>query len=98
MNFQYQTKPIRVEAFQLPPEDEMTRAMPTWFTNGIRNRTIIPADNGAVNITIGGNLALPMRMIRCNVGDWIIKCKDSYEICYDVDFQERYEFVGDPNS
>lgn len=83
----YRKKPVVIEAFQVHPDDNMTRRLPPkWliekFTSG--NVTPLP-DGGLLIATLEGEM-------RADVGDWIIKgvkgelypCKpDIFDLTYE---------------
>ena len=87
---QYRKKPVIIEAFQLPPDDDETRQLPPkWFIDGIRNETILPWPNGSVQIkTLEGTMT-------ASIGDWIIKgVKDEIYPCKPDIFEATYEKVN----
>lgn len=67
---QYRKKPVVIEAYQVQPDDEMTRPLPPmWLVRAMSSSSpsVLPgADGGLVIQTIEG-------MMRADVGDWIIR-------------------------
>jgi hypothetical protein len=91
----FRKKPVVIEAWQIPPNDETTReAPPAWLVSAIANRTVRPIVKGGVIIkTLEGDH-------RGDVGDWIIQgvkgelypCKpDIFAATYSPAYEEGYD-------
>ena len=68
MSHQYRKKPVVIEAFQLHPNDDATRApAPPWLLDAIMSGAILMKDEGGAQIkTLEGTMT-------GDVGDWIIR-------------------------
>jgi hypothetical protein len=64
----YRKKPVVIEAYEMPPNDDQTRVLPPpWLLEAISNGIVLPAIQGGADIkTLEGTMV-------ANVGDWIIK-------------------------
>lgn len=88
-NFTYLRRITNVEAFKVPPDDEQTRAWPSWFFKAIGFGTLIVKRDGAIFIngareSRNSNLA--------EVGDWLVKLEDdSFDAFSDTDFHKLFE-------
>jgi hypothetical protein len=67
---QFRKKPVVIEAFQVHPDDGLTRELPPmWLISAMacRPETVVPAEGGGLDIkTLEG-------VMRANVGDWVIQ-------------------------
>lgn len=64
----YRKKPVVIEAYELPPNDGLTRPLPPiWLVNAIMSKkvTVYPEGYAAID-TLEGRM-------RADVGDWIIQ-------------------------
>lgn len=70
MNLKFRMKPVVIEAFQVPPDDDMTRPLPPmWLVSAMACRppSVLPSEGGGLSIqTLEG-------VMRADVGDWIIQ-------------------------
>lgn len=64
----FRKKPVVIEAWQIPPNDEMTRASPPyWVLQALMDKVLVAWPDGIVIVhTLEGAM-------RGGVGDWIIK-------------------------
>jgi hypothetical protein len=64
----FRKKPVVIEAFLIPPDDELTRAVPpAWLLQAMVKEEAIAVDGGGVDIVTREGV------MRGNVGDWIIQ-------------------------
>ena len=64
----FRKKPVVIEAYQLQPNDGMTRQLPpAWLVNALMSREVYTLESGeAIITTLEGDM-------RAEVGDWIIQ-------------------------
>ena len=64
----FRKKPVVIEAFQIPPDDGLTRQLPPdWLMDALVKGTVVAVYGGGVDIkTLEGSM-------RGDVGDWIIQ-------------------------
>ena len=64
----FRKKPVVIEAVQIPPNDEMTRAIPpTWLVAAIAAGEVTPVAGGGIDIDTKAGV------VRADVGDWLIQ-------------------------
>jgi hypothetical protein len=64
----YRKKPVVIEAYQIPPNDAQTRALPpVWLLEALASKSVTALPEGGVTIgTLEGVMV-------GDVGDWIIQ-------------------------
>lgn len=64
----FRKKPVVIEAFEVPPDDGMTRQLPPkWLVDRMVDGSIRALPGGGLDIiTLEGNM-------RADVGDWVIQ-------------------------
>lgn len=63
----YTKRPVTIEAYQLPPNDDSTRSIPGWFIKAIFDGRIVTNQDGTITVkTLEGDH-------RGDIGDYIIK-------------------------
>lgn len=86
----FRKKPVEIEAYQIPPDDEQTRlAPPVWLLDAIVKGIVIAVP--------GGGLDIPTRegTMRGNVGDWVIQgVKGELYPCEPDIFVDSYDPCG----
>lgn len=83
----YRSKAV-VEAFQVHPDDELTRQLPPpWLVDALVAGQVKPAGKGGLVIT-NGTHAVP-----AEVGDWIVKKDGWLTVLNDASFKSRYERI-----
>lgn len=85
----FRKKPVVIEAYELPPNDGNTRALPPiWLVDAIVKRTVHAQPNGELIIeTLEGNHL-------ARVGDWIIQgVKGELYPCKPDIFTATYELA-----
>ena len=92
MQLRYRKKPVVIEAFQVQPDDGMTRPLPPmWLVSAMACRppSVLPSDGGGLDIhTLEG-------VMRADVGDWIIRgVKGELYPCKPDIFEATYEPVA----
>lgn len=85
---QYRKKPLIIDAYQIPPNDDQTRELPPpWVLDAIANGLFWERGGVWAVKTSENNTQL------VNVGDWLIKGVDELYGCTDSVFQATYEKV-----
>lgn len=86
----YRKKPVVIEAYQIPPDDEQTReAPPGWLVRALVQQSAVAVPQGGIDIlTLEGTM-------RGDVGDWIIQgVKGELYPCKPDIFAATYEAVS----
>ncbi len=83
----YRKKPLVIEAYQIPPNDDQTRELPpAWLLDAIQNGTVWER---------GGVWAVKLNTTAhalARIGDWVIKgVEGELYPCTDSVFQKTYE-------
>lgn len=87
----YVKKPIVIQAFQVHPDDGMTRQLPPrWLFAALMRGDVAPLEGGGLSIkTLEG-------VMRADVGDWVIQgIKGELYPCKDDIFKATYEVLPD---
>jgi len=84
---QYRKKPLIIDAYQIPPDDDQTRELPPhWLLDAIANGVVWQRGDSWCIRTSSTNVQL------AQVGDWIIKrLQEDLYACPDRVFQATYE-------
>jgi hypothetical protein len=88
----YRKKPVVIEAYQVPPDDEQTRQLPPqWLVLAMVAGAVEPLDGGGLDIkTLEGTM-------RASVGDWVIQgVKGELYPCKPDIFAATYEAATPP--
>ena len=85
----FRKKPVVIEAYQIPPNDGLTReAPPMWLVDALLDGRVNPVETGGVGITTREGV------MRGDVGDWIIRgVKGELYPCKPDIFEATYEPV-----
>ena len=84
---QFRKKPVVIEAYEVPPNDNNTRRLPPhWLLDAVAKGSVIPIASGGLDIkTLEGTM-------RANVGDWLIQgIKGELYPCKPDIFEATYE-------
>jgi hypothetical protein len=83
----YRLKNPNVEAYQLPPDDELTRQLPpTWLVEALMKREALPQPEGYLLLTDSDEKVDP--------GDWVVQRPNgTLSRMVDTQFREVYEAV-----
>lgn len=83
----YRKKPVVIDAFRIPPNDDQTRELPPhWLLDAIANGAVWQRGDSWCIKTSGVNTQL------ASVGDWVIKgVENELYACTDSVFQATYE-------
>lgn len=84
--FTYARRVTYVEAFQVPPDDEQTRAWPSWFMSAIACGALVPQVDGSIRIT---DKALGEGEVR--VGMWLVKLEVGFAGMTKEQFDQNFE-------
>lgn len=86
--FAYLRKPVPVEAFRIPPDDNQLRAWPRWFLPDIAMGVLVPQPGGAVSV----RAAHRNDDKTANPGEWLVRNEDgSYEVYENETFKATFE-------
>lgn len=82
----YKTRPTYIEAYQIPPNDEQTRALPPdWVVDRLMTGEIVAKADGGVSFqSTTGLKEVP-------VGDWLVKSDHAAHACSASVFANSYE-------
>lgn len=87
-DFTYMRKPVPVEAFMIPPDDEMTRAWPSWFLPEIVKGVLVPLADGAIKVCNSN----PESVFAVPAGDWLVRNSNGlYEGFGTTEFVRTFE-------
>jgi len=89
----FRKKPVVIEAWQIPPDDQVTRKMPpAWVVGALMSGKLVPVPGGGLDVMTLEDGADKRAKHVGDVGDWIIKgVKGELYPCKPDIFEQTYD-------